>query len=107
LRLSSAWNSHLKDSSAAAITACGLIEIAKSVGELESSLYLTGALSILKTLNEESCIWDMSDEALLTDGTSQYNLTQGIWEVENGALIYGDYYFVEAVCKLKAMIKSI
>ena len=97
-------DSHLLDSSAAAITACGLIEIAKSVDEAEKGLYLSSAMHILKTLDEKCAIWDMSDEALLTNGTSQFHLNSGIWEVENSALIYGDYYFVEAVCKLRKLL---
>lgn len=98
--------SHLLDSSAGAITACGLIDIAKAVSENEQALYLEGAINILKALDKSCAIYDNSDEALLTNGTSQYHLNQGIWEVENGALIYGDYYYIEAICKLKGLLKA-
>ncbi len=96
--------SHLLDSSAGAITACGLIEIAKAVPEAEKALYMNAAIELLKALDEKCGVWDDSDECILTNGTSQFNLGSSIWEVENGALIYGDYYFVEAVCKLKELI---
>jgi unsaturated chondroitin disaccharide hydrolase len=99
-------DAHLLDSSAAAITACGLIDIAKAVPENEQTLYLEGALSILKALDKTCAIYDNSDEALLTNGTSQFHLNQGIWEVENGALIYGDYYYLEAICKLKDLLRT-
>jgi len=98
-------DSLLVDSSAGAITACGLIEIAKSVPETEKAFYLGGALRILKALDLNCAVWDLRDEALLSQGTSQFHLDpKGRWEVSNGSLIYGDFYFVEAVCKLRALI---
>lgn len=97
--------SNLLDSSAGAITACGLIEIAKVVPEAEKAFYLKSAINILKSLDEKCAIWDQSDEAILTNGTSAFHL--GGYDkasVENGALIYGDFYFVEAICKLKELL---
>lgn len=97
-------DSDLLDSSAGAITACGLIEIAKAVPEAEKALYLSAAIKLLKALDEKCAIWDDSDEAILTNGTSAFHIGNGRFDVANGALIYGDFYFVEAVCKLKAML---
>ncbi len=97
-------DSHLLDSSAGAITACGLIEIAKGVTDAEKSLYLNAAINILKGLDDKCTAWDKNEEALLINGTSQYHISCYKSEVENGALIYGDYYFVEAVNKLKTFI---
>lgn len=87
----------VKDSSAGAIAACGMIEIAKHVDERERDLYLTGALKILKALDERCGIWDDSSEALLKDGAEAYFAT----ESHGLPLVYGDFYFVEAVLKLK------
>lgn len=98
--------SHLLDSSAAAITACGLIEIAKAVPEEEKGLYMEAAINILKALDEKCTAWDKNEEALLINGTSQYHLSTYKSEAENGALIYGDYYFVEAVSKLICDIRN-
>lgn len=94
-------DSSLLDSSAGAITASGLIEIAKAVDESEKTMYLQHAVNLLRALDEKCAIWDLSDEAILANGTSQFNLTDGKYEVKNGALIYGDYYFIEAIAKLK------
>lgn len=96
--------SNLLDSSAGAITACGLIEIAKAVPEAEKAFYLKSAINILKALDEKCTIWDSSEEALLVNGTSQFHLNSNRQEVANGALIYGDFYFVEAICKLKELL---
>ncbi|NBC68864.1 glycosyl hydrolase family 88 [Paenibacillus sacheonensis] len=97
-------DSPLLDSSAGAIAACGLIEIAKAVPEPERRLYLQGAFAILKALAEKCAVWDSSDECLLTNGTSAFHRGgNDRAAVANGALIYGDYYFVEAFAKLRAM----
>ena len=99
-------DSPLLDSSAGAITACGLIEIAKAVPAAEQELYLKAALNILKALDAKCAVWNGNDEALLTNGTSAFHFNGGRWEVNNSALIYGDYYFVEAICKLKELLKA-
>ncbi|MNQ99464.1 Unsaturated glucuronyl hydrolase [compost metagenome] len=99
--------SDLLDSSAGAITACGLIEIAKSVPDSEKGLYLQSALFILKALDEKCAIWDDSDECILTDATAAFHRGNNPrTAVENGALIYGDYYFVEAIAKLKQLLEA-
>lgn len=96
--------SDLLDSSAGAVTACGLIDIAKAVPEAEKALYIYHAVKLLKALEDKCAIWDDSSEAILTNGTTQYHLIPGgKYEVKNGALIYGDYYFVEALSKLKEL----
>ncbi len=95
------------DSSAGAITACGLIEIAKAVPDAEKKLYLQSAIMILKALDEQCAVWDESDDCILTNGTSTYwdeGENKSKYSVQNGALIYGDFYFVEAICKLKSLI---
>ena len=87
------------DTSAGAITACGLIEIAKVVPELEKKLYIKAALNILKALEKEHCDWTLDQQCILMNGTGYYH------GLEKGSihkpLIYGDYYFVEAIYKLK------
>ena len=97
--------SNLLDSSAGAITACGLIELAKVVPKAEKALYLKSAINILKALDEKCSIWDGSDEAILTNATSAFHTTSDDKaSVKNGALIYGDFYFIEAICKLKELL---
>ncbi|TFE28625.1 glycoside hydrolase family 88 protein [Cohnella luojiensis] len=98
-------DSALLDSSAGAIAACGLIEIAKAAPDAEQALYLRSAFLILKALEERCAVWDDSDECILTNGTTAFHPSDYKRAVvENGALIYGDYYFVEAICKLKALL---
>nr|WP_244935619.1 glycoside hydrolase family 88 protein [Paenibacillus glycanilyticus] len=85
-----------EDSTAAAIAACGLIEIAKVAQEHEKDLYLSAALKLLKTLDASCCDWRMEVDHLLINGSAAYHNPD-----RHTPIIYGDYYFIEAVFKLK------
>jgi len=85
-----------KDSTAGAIAACGLIEIAKYVGEFEVELYMGAAFKILKALDEKCGCWEEDEEALLKHGMIAYHNDLG-----QVPIIYGDYFFIEAILKLR------
>ncbi|HWT76584.1 MAG TPA: glycoside hydrolase family 88 protein [Mobilitalea sp.] len=85
-----------EDTSAAAIAACGLIEISKNVSELEKDLYLNAALKLLRALDEKRSNWTKDCDCILENCTEAYH--------SNGRhinIIYGDYFFMEAIFKLK------
>jgi unsaturated chondroitin disaccharide hydrolase len=84
-----------EDDTAAAIAACGLIEIAKSVGTYEKRLYLNMALKLLKALEERSD-WTTSSDAIVQNGSAAYHAAS-----HHFPIIYGDYFFMEAAFKLK------
>ena len=83
------------DSTAGAIAACGLIEIAKNVSGAESGKYLSAAISILKAMEKHWCDWTEENDSVLQMGSSQY---RGDVHIH---IIYGDFFFTEAVLKLK------
>lgn len=85
-----------EDSTAAAIAACGLIEITKHVGEYEKDLYLNAALKLLKALDENRSNWTQSNDCILENCTAAYHSKEHHFNI-----IYGDYYFMEAIFKLK------
>ncbi|CAH1195551.1 Unsaturated glucuronyl hydrolase [Paenibacillus auburnensis] len=85
-----------EDSTAAAIAACGLIEIAKAVGEHEQAIYINAALKLLRTLDESRSDWSLDTDNFLTGGSAAYHNPN-----RHTPIIYGDYYFMEAVFKLK------
>ena len=87
----------IKDTTAGAIAACGLIEIANNVNEYEKKTYLDAAINILKAMEEKCCNWGTDEQAILTMGTTAYHDLKG----RNIPIIYGDYYFIEAILKLK------
>ena len=85
------------DTSAAACAASGLMEISRLVGEYEQGMYKSKAIRILKSLNENYCAWDTDEEALLIKATGNYPAKKHV----NIPIIYGDYFFVEAILKLQ------
>ncbi|ASA21667.1 glycoside hydrolase family 88 protein [Paenibacillus donghaensis] len=87
----------LEDDTAAAIAACGLIEIAKAVGDLERELYLNAALKLLRALDERSD-WSEASDCILQKGSESYHKPRN---KHHHPIIYGDFYFMEAVFKLK------
>ena len=86
------------DSSAGAITACGLIEIAKALGESDGEKYFAAAIKTLKTLDEKCCDYNPDTDVLLGMGSSFYPHKSK--DKIHIPLIYGDFYYVEAFCKL-------
>lgn len=82
------------DTSAGAIAACGLIEIAKLVPESEKALYLKAAIRIIKALTERYCDWTLEHEPILKGCAESYLRL-------NVPIIFGEYYYIEALYKLK------
>lgn len=85
----------IKDSTAAAIAACGLIEISKKVPELEQHLYLDAALRLLKALDEKCCSYGEECDNIVGRCSASYHE-----KTHEYSIIYGDYYFMEAIFKL-------
>ncbi|WP_257007369.1 glycoside hydrolase family 88 protein [Shouchella clausii] len=83
-----------RDSSAAAIAASGLLEIEAQVPQREKRMYRRAAEKILQSLSTHYLASDES-EAVLTKATG--NAPQG--RDINVSLIYGDYFFAEAIAK--------
>lgn len=85
------------DTTASACAACGLLEISSLVGEMESLFYYNGAINILHALTENYCDWDTETDGILGYGTVAYHRTEGV----HAPIIYGDYFLLEAVLRLK------
>lgn len=82
------------DDIAGAVAACGYIELAALLPQREES-YMQAALKMLKAIDATA---DWSTE---TDGILQYCSPAYHADVHNVNYTYGDYYFLEAVLKLK------
>lgn len=82
------------DTTAGAVAACGLIEIAKHVSEFEKEAYLSAAIKILKGL-EKFCDFDHSRDSILQEGRERYH------DCFQRHIIYGDFYLAEALYKLR------
>ena len=84
------------DSSAGLIAACGLLELSKLVGEYEKDMYYNAACRFVKAAAENFTDWSDETDAIITHGTEAYHSDR-----HHIAMIYSDFYFVEAVNKLK------
>ncbi|MFS0989634.1 glycoside hydrolase family 88 protein [Enterococcus casseliflavus] len=84
------------DTSAGLCAACGLLEIAKHVDDLEKVLYTDAAINILKATEANYAIWDEEKDGLIDCATGSYH-DEPWTEVP---IIYSDYYFVEAILRL-------
>ncbi len=79
------------DDIAAAVAACGLIELAHITEKYE---YMTTAIKLLKVLDRTSD-WRSSTDGILQNCSADYHGNE-----HNVNYIYGDYYFLEAILKL-------
>lgn len=84
------------DSTAGACAACGLLEIAEQVPQLEKELYCRSAFKILKAMEHSFCNWDIHTDGLLGMGKAAYHEDKQPHQVP---IIYGDYFFLEAVLR--------
>ena len=90
-----------KDTSAGAIAACGLLEIAAQADEWDKPLYLNAAVKILRALEGKCCDWSENEDGILMHGSLAYHW--GGDEDKDYNLVYGDFFFIEAVLKLRGM----
>ena len=81
------------------IMAAGLLELAKQVGEYERRLYTGAALRILKACEDKFCNWNPEVDSIVDGGTFFYHDPDG--SNTEVPIIYADYYFIEAILKLK------
>lgn len=84
-----------EDSTAAAIASCGLIELAKLEEGRQREIYLGAAMKMLQALERHSFSWNEEEDCFLTRCTAAYHDQD-----HEFSIIYGDYYFLEALMKL-------
>lgn len=84
-----------EDDTAAAIAACGLLELAAQVDEESGKGYRDTAIQLLKVLDKEDIDWNEEHDPLLLKGTGSYDEP-----VHNYPIIYGDFYYILALAKL-------
>lgn len=87
------------DTTAGVCAACGLLEIAKYVSEREGKMYSDAAIKILRAIDEKFCDYNENTDCLVLMGTERYPLKNQIGL--HIPIIYGDFFFVEAMLKLK------
>lgn len=88
----------VKDTSAACCAASGMLEIAKLCeDEVEAERFKSCAETLLSTIAEKCSCFDDQTQGIVKYGTVNYPKGQYI----NVPIIYGDFFFVEALSKLQ------
>lgn len=85
-----------EDSCGACIIACGLLELAEAVSGKEREIYEQTALKILRTIYEKRADFTHDCDAIVQNCSSAYHDTN-----HHITMCYADYYFVEAIQKIK------
>jgi len=85
------------DSTASMCAACGFMEIAAHVSEHEKAMYLEPALKTLQACEKAFANWDINEDGIMGNGAQSYH-AKGY--DKNAPIIYGDYFFVEAVMRV-------
>ncbi|WP_165747872.1 glycoside hydrolase family 88 protein [Cellulophaga sp. Z1A5H] len=89
-----------KDASAAAIAACGMLEIANLVKDDQlKEKYTNEAIKFIKILSSEEYYSGAKNQALLLHSTGHYPKNSEI----DIPIIYADYYYMEALVRLKKL----
>ena len=87
------------DSTAGVCAACGLLELAKQISGREGEVFRDAAIRIIKATEIHFCNFDENADYLVGFGSERYPN-----ENEDGLhipIIYADFFFVEALLKLK------
>lgn len=88
------------DSTASACAASGMLELSLLVQPSEASLYQNAAERLLRKLDQRCSAWDdPNEEAILRFGTANSPRKTHV----NVPIIYGDYFFAEAIGKLRGI----
>ncbi len=89
------------DSTAGVCAACGMIEIAKALDGDEGKYYMEGAVNILKAADKYFADYTGDEDALLLMGSERYPRLPEHTNCTHLPIIYGDFFYVEAMLKLK------
>ncbi len=84
-----------EDSTAAAIAACGMLEIASFPECSDPDKYMAAAMKLLKVLTDCRVNWNKDEDDLLLKCTAAYHDKN-----HEFSIIYGDFFYIEALCKI-------
>lgn len=82
------------DTTASATASCGLLEIAEHVGEHEKEMYRESAKLLLDAIDEKWCDYNPDTDGIVGGGSVSYHANK-----HHEKIIYGDYFFTEAVLR--------
>jgi len=89
------------DSTAAMCAASGILEIAKYVPEEAAKRYTQAAICILKACCQNFCDFSREQDAVVLMGSERYPHDDHGFRGLHIPIIYGDFFFVEVILKLR------
>jgi len=87
------------DTTAGMIASCGMLEIAGHVPELEKRLYRECAINTITACEKKFADWDPGTDGVMGGGAAAYHDSWG-GKNKDVPIIYGDYFFTEAIMRL-------
>lgn len=92
-----------KDASAAAVAACGMLELSDLVDDSElKSKYLNAASELIRILSSDAYLSKNTNQALLLHSTGHYPKNSEI----DVPIVYADYYYMEALVRLNKKLEG-
>jgi len=91
------------DMSAGTCAACGLMEIADHVDSCEKNLYRDSAVKMLRAIEHAYADWNPDTDGIIGYSSHSYHNS----EETHVSMIYGDYFFIEALLRLKGDVLTI
>lgn len=85
-----------RDSCAGAIAACGMLELAEALPWEQGEKYFQGALRMLRAMDLWCADWSAEEPAILQMCSASYHDKR-----HHFSMVYADFYFVEALARLK------
>lgn len=85
------------DTSAGLCAACGLLELSEQVPELEKNFYYEAALKIVRNIEARYADLQTERHGMINGATSAYAEP----ETRHVPIIFGDYFFVEALLRIQ------
>jgi unsaturated chondroitin disaccharide hydrolase len=92
---------HIGDNAAGGIAACALLELCQLVPESEGAMYYNVACKMLMAMEKECANWEKVNPAIFMQCSHSYHNVAG----RHITMDYGDYYFIEAINKLRGQKK--
>ncbi len=89
------------DSTAGVCAACGLLELAKYVSKDEGRMYTQEAINLLKACDTYFSDYSEDTDALVLMGSERYPHDEQSFKGVHIPIIYGDFFFIEAMLKLR------
>lgn len=89
------------DSTAGVCAACGMLELSEFVGEEQALKYTDAAIKILKAADKYFCNYDIDYDSVVGMGSERYPREEEWMAGVHIPIIYGDFFYAEAVLKLR------